>query len=122
LAGLVLVDSPGLVALAPDAGAFAGHFTPSQTVAAFANLGGDARLVAPAPQGPMRLDGGELDAQRLRAVSPAAYAHLAAFARQALISPQHALWPSFASTRGRTHRATWVHMTRGALRRLEWAC
>jgi hypothetical protein len=71
----VLVDSPELAALAPEPGAFAGHFTPSQPVATFANLGGDALLVAPAPQGP-----------------PAAYAHLAAFARQAPMEQQHALW------------------------------
>jgi hypothetical protein len=71
----VLVDSPELAALAPEPGAFAGHFTPSQAVATFANLGGDALLVAPAPQGPL-----------------AAYAHLAVFARQAPTSQQHALW------------------------------
>jgi hypothetical protein len=73
----VLVDSPRLAALTPEPGAFAAHFTPSQAqaVASFANLGGDAWLVAPAPQGP-----------------PAAYAHLAAFARQAPMSQQHALW------------------------------
>jgi hypothetical protein len=71
----VLVDSPGLAALDPEPDAFAGHFTPSQVVATFANLGGDAVLVAPSPQGP-----------------PAAYAHLAAFARKAPTSQQHALW------------------------------
>jgi hypothetical protein len=71
----VLVDSPGLAALAPEPAAFAGHFAPSQAVATFANLGGDALLVAPAPQGPL-----------------AAYAHLASFARQAPALQQHALW------------------------------
>jgi hypothetical protein len=76
----VLVDSPGLAGLVPDPSAFAGHFTPSQAVATFANLGGDAWLVAPAPQGP-----------------PAAYAHLAAFARQAPMSQQHALWQAIGA-------------------------
>lgn len=71
----VLVDSPALAALAPEPDAFADHFTRSQAVATFPNLSGDALLVAPAPQGP-----------------PAAYAHLAAFARQAPMEQQHALW------------------------------
>jgi hypothetical protein len=71
----VLVDSPVLAALTPEPGGFAGHFTPSEAVATFANLGGDALLVTPAPQGPS-----------------AAYAHLAAFARQAPMPQQHALW------------------------------
>jgi hypothetical protein len=71
----VLVDSQGLAAPVPEPSAFASHFTPSQAVATFANLGGDALLVAPAPQGPST-----------------AYAHLAAFARHAPTSQQHALW------------------------------
>jgi hypothetical protein len=61
--------------MAPEPAAFAGHFAPAQVVAIFANRGGDALLVAPAPQEP-----------------PGAYAHLAAFARQAPMSQQHALW------------------------------
>ena len=71
----VLVASPDLAALAPEPGAFAAHFARSQTVATFANLGGDAILVAPRPDGP-----------------PAAHAHLAAFARQAPPAQQDALW------------------------------
>jgi len=71
----VLVDSPGLAGMAPEPGAFERHFAPAQAVATFANLGGDALLLAPAPQAP-----------------PGAYAHLAAFARQAPASQQHALW------------------------------
>lgn len=71
----VLVDSPELATLAPEPEAFAAHFIPSQAVATFPNLGGDALLVAPAPHG-----------------SPAAYAHLAAFARGAPTDQQHALW------------------------------
>jgi hypothetical protein len=71
----VLADSPALAALAPDPTAFADRFAPGQTVAAFANLSGDALLVAPAPQGP-----------------PDAYAHLAAFARRAPALQHHDLW------------------------------
>ena len=71
----VLVDGPALAALAPEPDAFAGHFSPSEAVATFSNLGGDALLVAPAPR-----------------ASPIAYAHLAAFARQAPMEQQHALW------------------------------
>jgi hypothetical protein len=52
-------------------------------VATFANLGGDALLVAPAPQGP-----------------PAAYARLAAFAQQATMSQQYALWQAPADAAG----------------------
>jgi hypothetical protein len=71
----VLADSPALAALAPAPAAFADRFAPGQTVAAFANLSGDATLVAPAPQGPLD-----------------AYAHLAAFARRAPAPQHHALW------------------------------
>jgi hypothetical protein len=71
----VLVDSPEMADMAPEPAAFASHFTPGQAVATFANLSGDALLVAPAPQG-----------------SPGAYAHLATFARQAPAFQQHALW------------------------------
>ena len=71
----VLVDSPELATLAPEPEAFAAHFIPSQAVATFPNLSGDALLVAPAPHGP-----------------PAVYAHLAAFARGAPTDQQDALW------------------------------
>src|ERR671918_1702643 len=71
----VLVDSARLAAMAPEPGAFADRFAPGQAVTTFANLGGDALLVAPAPQAP-----------------PGAYAHLAALARQAPALQQHALW------------------------------
>lgn len=71
----VLVDAPGLAGAAPEPRAFAGHFARAHAVASFASLGGDALLVAPAPQAP-----------------PGAYPHLAAFARGAPASQQHALW------------------------------
>jgi len=74
----VLVDSPALAALGPDPEAYAPHFDsaePDVGVVTFANLGGDAVLVAPTPRG-----------------EPAAYPHLAAFARRAPSDQQHAFW------------------------------
>jgi hypothetical protein len=74
----VLVDSPALAGFDPDASAFAPHFdgaSPDAGVVTFANLGGDAVLVAPTPRG-----------------EPAAYPHLAAFARRAPRDQQHAFW------------------------------
>lgn len=71
----VLVDSPPLAHLRPDPRAFAGHFKAGEATATFWNLGGDSLLVAPSPRAP-----------------PAAYPHLAAFARGAPIEQQHALW------------------------------
>jgi len=73
----VLLDSPGL-ARQPDPDAFAGHFGQAeagQDVVAFPNLGHDAILVVPCPNGP-----------------PAVYGHLAAFLRGAPESQKHALW------------------------------
>jgi len=74
----VLVDSPSLTRMRPDPTAFAEHFAAAPDGAeavAFANLGGDAYLVAPTP----------------RTVA-AAYPHLAAFARDAPAEQQHAFW------------------------------
>lgn len=74
----VLVDSPDLARLGPDPHSFAPHFEAAEAeaeVVAFANLGGDAFLVAPTPQ-----------------AAPDAYPHLAAFARGAPIEQQHAFW------------------------------
>jgi hypothetical protein len=74
----VLVDSPALARVAPDAQAFAAHFTAGDgdaSVATFWNLGRDAYLVAPCPCGPLD-----------------AYPHIAAFARTAPAEQQHALW------------------------------
>jgi hypothetical protein len=80
----VLVDSPGLADVTPEPAAFAAHFTQGQAVATFASLGGDALLVAPAPRGPA-----------------GAYAHLAAFARQAPMAQQHALWQAVGDAAAR---------------------
>ncbi len=74
----VLVDSPALARPAADPADFHAHFRSAAATAkvvTFANLGGDAVLVAPCPGDP-----------------PAAYAHLAAFSRQAGADQQHAFW------------------------------
>jgi hypothetical protein len=70
----VLLDSPGL-ATKPDAAAFAEHFRTAGDVVEFANLGKDAVLVVPCPNGPL-----------------SAYGHLAAFVREASESQRHSLW------------------------------
>jgi hypothetical protein len=71
---LVLLDSPGL-ASRPDPEAFADHFEPEEEVVVFPNLGGDAILVVPCPNGPASV-----------------YGHLAAFLRGAPDSQKHSLW------------------------------
>jgi hypothetical protein len=71
----VLHDSPGLARTA-DPDAFAAYFGGAkQGVVEFANLGRDAILVVPCPDGPH-----------------ATYRHLAAFVRQAPEAQKHALW------------------------------
>src|SRR5579871_3688340 len=71
----VLLDSPELLQ-PPDTSAFAKYFGKANaSVVTFPNLGQDAILVVPCPLG-----------------SPTAYAHLAAFVRQAPLTQQHALW------------------------------
>ncbi len=72
----VLVDSPDLARLTPNPHSFASHFEAADAeVVEFANLGGDAFLVAPTPR-----------------AAPHTYAHLAAFARGAPAEQQHAFW------------------------------
>ncbi|MCB9592700.1 MAG: hypothetical protein H6719_08200 [Sandaracinaceae bacterium] len=61
----VVVDAPRLARVPPEREAFASHFG-AESVACFDNLGGDARLIVPAPRG--------LDA---------IYAHIAACTRGA---------------------------------------
>jgi hypothetical protein len=72
----ILLDSPGL-ARHPDADAFAEHFVGAAEggVVEFPNLGNDAILVVPCPNGPH-----------------SAYGHLGAFVRQAPEAQRHALW------------------------------
>lgn len=78
----VLVNSPALGTFAPDRSAFAEHFdgASGQQVVGFANLGGDAFLIAPCPDGPQE-----------------AYPHLAAFVRSADTAQQAAFWKSMAA-------------------------
>ena len=76
----VLTDSPELARMRPDPDAFAAHFTaapPDAAAVSFANLGGDAHLLAPVPPA---------------ASDPRTYAHLAAFSRGAPAERQHAFW------------------------------
>jgi hypothetical protein len=81
----VLLNSPGL-ATNPDANAFAEHFRRAAEggVVAFPNLGKDAILVVPCPNGP-----------------PSAYGHLGAFVRHAPEPQRHALWELVGTTMGR---------------------
>lgn len=101
----VFVSSPSLARMGQDPGAFAEHFDGSGDVAAFDNLGGDAWLVAPLPEG------GRAD-----------FAHLAAFTATASAARQDALWravgaalearvgprPLWLSTAG--HGVAWLHV------------
>lgn len=72
----VLLDSPELETK-PDAKAFAQHFSAATAdgLIEFPNLGRDAILVVPCPNGPS-----------------SAYGHLATFLRQAPETQRHALW------------------------------
>lgn len=75
-AEFVLIDAPALAAERADPRAFAARFAAAgdADVAVFANLGGDALLLAPRPRG------------------PSGYAHLAAFVRTAPAGQIRALW------------------------------
>jgi hypothetical protein len=80
----ILADSPQLARFTPEPEAFAQQFARAGTgaeVAAFANLGGDAFLVAPCPIAPL-----------------AAYPHLAAFVRQAPATQQQAFWQAVGAS------------------------
>jgi hypothetical protein len=79
----VLVDSPDLARLPLDRDAFGSHFDGADAGAkaeAFANLGGDALLVAPVPQ-----------------ALASAYPHIAAFSRSAPLGQQRAFWRTVGS-------------------------
>ena len=71
----VFVSSPMLARMTPEPAAFAEHFHRGRSVSSFANLGGDAVLVAPSPGGP----GSD-------------FSHLASFNRTAPAAQQDALW------------------------------
>jgi hypothetical protein len=101
----VFVASPSLARMPQEPEAFAGHFRGDRDVAGFANLGGDAWLVAPAPER-----------------AEADFAHLAAFTATASAARQDALWqavgaalkarvgarPLWLSTAG--HGVAWLHV------------
>jgi hypothetical protein len=101
----VFVSSPSLARMPQDSGAFAEHFASGLGVASFGNLGGDAWLVAPAPEA-----GG------------ADFSHLAAFTATASPARQDELWvavghallsrvathPLWLSTAG--HGVAWLHV------------
>jgi hypothetical protein len=103
----ILLDSPSLVR-PPDTKIFASYFTTAESgtgIVVFENLGKDALLVVPCPQG-----------------SNSAYAHIAAFTRNAPDPQIHALWqivgrtmqqritnePVWLSTEG--HGVSWLHI------------
>lgn len=71
-----VINSPGLDA-SPDAKSFAEHFQKARGsgIVTFTNLGGDATLVVPVPQGPA-----------------SAYGHIAAFLREAPDDQKQSLW------------------------------
>lgn len=71
----VFVASPALARMRPEPEAFAKHFRADSVVVTFANLGGDALLVAPCP-GPPGSD----------------YSHLGSFTASAPPASQDALW------------------------------
>ena len=88
----VFVSSPLLDTMPPDPQAFAEHFRRGADVVTFANLGGDAVLVAPCPGGP-----------------GSNFSHLASFTRTASALQQDALW-----------KAVGVAMDRRTGSRLAW--
>jgi len=71
----VLVPGPVLETIPPDPSAFQEQLATGEEVVVFANLGGDAILVVPAPRG-----------------SGAAYGHLGSFLRWGPLSQRHRLW------------------------------
>ena len=101
----VFVPSPSLARMAPEPEAFAEHFPPHCQSATFANLGGDAVLIAPCP-----------------GMAAHSYGHLAQFVRDAPAVQQQALWkavgealesrlraePTWLSTAG--HGVAWLHV------------
>lgn len=90
----VVIDAPELAGRAPDARAFAEHFDDDADVVTFANLGGDATLVAPTPR-----------------TEPAACVDLAAFVRGAPADARHALWREVATavTRRLGYAPLWLN-------------
>ncbi|MCA9491387.1 MAG: hypothetical protein KC621_15755 [Myxococcales bacterium] len=71
----VVLDAPALARVSPQPGPFREILAGADRVGAFDSLGGDARLVAPCPEGP-----------------DTHYTHLATFLRHAPETQIHALW------------------------------
>ena len=100
----IFLSSPSLARMGTDPDAFAEHFHAGCEVATFDNLGGDATLVAPCPEGKVN------------------FAHLASFTATASAERQDALWqavgeavasrigprPLWLSTAG--HGVAWLHV------------
>lgn len=82
-AEFVLIDAPLLARFPPDAAPFASQFDnrPREDVIVFPNLGGDATLVVPSPNGPIDY-----------------YPHLATFLRQADKNQIRELWRVLTET------------------------
>lgn len=78
-AEFVLIEAPSLAGTTPDAETFRAHFAGGSGVVVFANLGGDALLVAPEP-----------------AAADEAYPHLAAFLRHGPRQQRRELWHTTA--------------------------
>ena len=75
----VQVDSPALAQITANRRPFQKYFQPNQPVVQFANLGGDAVLVVPAPQ-----------------ASEGVYAQIGSFTRGAPQEQQHVFWQMIA--------------------------
>lgn len=100
----IFVSSPSLARMGTDPDAFSEHFRPGCDAVTFDNLGGDATLVAPCPEG------------------NANFAHLGSFTETASAERQDALWravgeavasrigprPLWLSTAG--HGVAWLHV------------
>ena len=95
----VLLDSPWLAGRL-DSRDFAEHFRAAAEVATFANLGGDAILIAPRPL-----------------ASIEAYGHLGAFARHAPEAQRHALWQAVGDAMAQRigARAVWLSTAGGGV-------
>jgi len=98
-AEFVLIDAPPLAGERADPRAFASHFAAAGNadVAVFANLGGDALLLAPCPRG-----------------SPG-YPHLGAFLRAAPAGQVRALWRETARSFARLDSAEPVWLSTSGL-------
>lgn len=91
--GCVFVASPALTHMRAEPSAFAEHFRPDRPAVTFANLGGDATLVAPCP-----------------VAGNADFAHLARFVATAPVGQQDAFWQAVGEAMARRigDRPVWL--------------